>query len=459
MLGRLLCCAIATAFLTGCQGPTKRPPNVLLVSIDSLRADHVGAYGYERETTPTLDRLAANGVLFDNAISSSSWTLPAHAALLTGLPDSAHGAVRPRDRLSLTAFTLAEAFSAADYHTVGFFSGPFLDPSFGFGQGFDLYVDCTSYGIDRSTRRARQPAHQASHLDRTNPTLLWNVLYRLRHESNKPFFYFIHMWDVHYDLIPPEPFRTMFDGHYRGTYDGSNYRHDPAFRKGMDPADHAHVLALYDGEVRYTDETLGQILSAARARGLLDNTLVVVTSDHGDEFLDHGDKGHRNTLYQELIHVPLILWWPDKLASQRLEQSVRLIDVAPTVLELAGLAVAPTMQGQSLLPMIKGKARGDRPALSELTEGRRGTLRSIVLGKEKLVVNLTTKQTQFFDLEKDPAEKRPIVEEASGGRAPRLEKLLAQETARARRHGARSSEAAITSPELQSRLRALGYLE
>lgn len=450
---RLLSVFLAAAALSACvRDEPARRPNVLLFSIDSLRADHVGAYGYPRPTTPVIDRLATEGVLFERAISSTSWTLPAHVSLLTGLPDSAHGVTSTRSKLPATAFTLAEAFDAQDYETVGFFSGPFLDPAFGFGQGFDRYVDCTSYGGLREA--GRKHAHPASHLDRTNPTVLWNVLHELERVGHRPFFFFVHMWDVHYDLIPPPPFDSMFDPDYRGTFDGRNFRHNREFRPGMNPRDFQHVLALYDGEVRYTDETIGRILEFARGRGLLDDTLVIITADHGDEFLDHDGKGHRNTLYQELIRIPLILWWPRRIAPARISNVVRLYDVAPTILELAGLPIPPTMKGVSLASAVTGgHPVPELVAESELTVGNKIRLRSLIAGDTKVIADEIRGTEVFFDLATDPLEKRP----ARAGNEPRA-RALAAHLARFRSQPAAAHRAKLPD-SLESRLRALGYVD
>ena len=449
---RLLLVPIVAASLCACTSKTAdRRPNVLLFSIDSLRADHVGAYGYPRRTTPVIDRLAAEGVVFEQAISSTSWTLPAHVSLLTGLPDFAHGVTRVTSKLPATAFTLAEAFSAQEYETVGFFSGPFLDPAFGFAQGFHRYIDCTSYGgLSRSHRRA---AHAASHEDRTNPAVLWNVMHELDRVRDRPFFFFVHMWDVHYDLIPPPPFDTMFDPDYRGTFDGSRFHRNRDFRPGMNRADFEHVLALYDGEIRYTDETIGRILEFAAARGLLDNTLVVVTSDHGDEFLDHGKKGHRHTLYQEVIHIPLVLWWPHRLRPARISNVVRLYDLAPTVLELAGLPIPPTMQGVSLAGVVAGKASAAQlAAQSELTIGKEVRLRSIVRGRMKVIADERHGTVTFFDLAADPLEHHPL-RDPDQPEARQLLDLLA------RSGPAPPISHSTVPPAVESRLKALGYLD
>ncbi|MBU0617850.1 MAG: sulfatase-like hydrolase/transferase, partial [Planctomycetes bacterium] len=187
-------------------------PNILLISVDALRPDHLGCYGYGRATSPNIDKLAGEGALFENAISSTSWTLPAHAALFTGLADSVHGCTDTDRRLAENRYTLAERLKDAGYATVGFFSGPYLHPVFELGQGFDEYVDCTSYpelternGIDAKAVDSAS-VHERSHRDITNPRVYERASAWLTENKRRPFFMFVHMWDVHFDFIPPPPY-------------------------------------------------------------------------------------------------------------------------------------------------------------------------------------------------------------------------------------------------------------
>ena len=379
-------------------------PNVLFLSIDSLRADHVGSYGYERDTTPVIDALAENGLLFERTYSTTSWTLPAHTAMLTGLPDSAHGVVSVDDRLPDGLVTLAEIFQNAGYKTAGFYSGPFLSREFGFAQGFEQYIDCTSYGLDSDDKKATR-AHQQSHVDITNPNIFWKVSHELTRNDERPFFYFIHFWDVHYDLIPPPPFDRMFFPEYKGSFKGHNFRHNPDFKVGMNRADFRHVIALYDGEIRFTDTTISMILDRMRAMGALENTLVVVTSDHGEEFLEHGNKGHRRTLYEEVTRVPLVFHMPGTLKPKRIKAPVSIVDIAPTILDIVGLANESEAMGRSLLPLAKGDQDATiSPAMSELTAPPRApNVSSLVVGHDKIIRD-KKRGDYYFDLKNDPGE-------------------------------------------------------
>ena len=390
-------------------------PNVVLISIDTLRPDHLGCYGYERDTSPNIDQLAAAGALFENAISSTSWTLPAHCALFTGLADTVHGCVEMDRRLAESRTTLAERLQAAGYATVGVFSGPALHPVFGLAQGFDKYVDCTSYAeLTVKVAGAGQTldggvVESRSNADITSPRVYAEVQRWLKENERRPFFMFIHMWDVHFDFIPPPPYDRRFDPDYTGSVTGEDFFIDPSINARMPRRDLEHIIALYDGEIAWTDEHVGKILGEIDALELRESTIVMLLSDHGEEFFEHGRKGHRQTLYDEVIRIPLIVRWPGHVpAGRRYSDQARMIDVLPTLLDLLELAVPDDVMGQSLVPLLaSGSLSHDTLAVSELfSVGRE--LRAYRRPTRKLIHDLKTKQRQIFDLVADPNEKSPL---------------------------------------------------
>ena len=421
--------AIALALLLpcGCErkggGGAERPieevrPNVVLISVDTLRADHLSCYGYERATSPRIDQLAAEGALFETAISSTSWTLPAHAALFTGLADSVHGCLDDNQRLDGRRVTLAERLRDAGYQTVGFFSGPFLHPVFGLSQGFDEYVDCTSFAEWSSKRTTSgEPlvegggAMRRAAADVTNATVYGRVRDWLRSEHRQPFFMFIHMWDVHADYIPPPPYDRQFDPDYKGPVTGRNVFFDESINAQMPARDIAHLVALYDGEIAWTDYHVGMIMDELDALKLRDSTIVVLLSDHGEEFFEHGGKDHRRTLYDEVIHIPLIIRMPGRVPARgRFSEQARMIDVLPTILELANVTPPKVIMGQSLVPLFKGeKLPDDTLALSELySVGRK--LRSFRRNEYKLIFDERRQRGLVFDLLADPGEKTVLAD-------------------------------------------------
>jgi arylsulfatase A-like enzyme len=453
--------AFAMLLASACTGPTSdtAPLNVLLISIDSLRADHVGVYGYEKATTPTIDRLATEGVLFRNAISTTSWTLPAHAALLTGTYETRHGATIPTAKIDASVATLAEAFRAAGYRTTGFYSGPFLHPYFGFDRGFEEYFDCTSYALEAIADPASGKVHASSHKDITNPRIASSFASAAAGHDGRPFFFFVHMWDVHYELVPPPPYDRMFADADMPENPVRDFRHDRRFRVGTDDATFRSVIALYDGEIRFTDDTIGRMLAVLESNKLLDNTLVVVTSDHGDEFLEHGGKGHKRTLYQEVLHVPLVFWAKRTLSPATSSVSASLVDVAPSIAILAGIDGHDRMDGR---PLFRRDGRVDdtpRTALAELRANpRHPRYAAAIRHPLKLLRDVKAGREELFDLERDPREEYPMG--ASGAAAASLRAALdAHFATRPNDYQPAAPRAEPLPPGMKKRLRELGYLD
>jgi arylsulfatase A-like enzyme len=384
---------------------------VILISLDSCRADHLSSYGYRRPTTPNLDAVAARGALFLNAYSSTSWTLPAHMALFTALPDSVHGVNdNGRPALDPARVTLAQQFKAASYETAAFVSGPYLHASFGFDRGFDRYVNCTSYPEAKPQRGPRPPefdpaVHDRSHLDVTNPRLFQAVEAWLGTPHDRPFFLFVHVWDIHYDYVPPPPFDKRFDPDYHGLITATDYEKSPAIHKGMDPRDLAHIVALYDGEIASTDDYLGRLFKRIDDLGLAGHTLVVVTADHGDEFFEHGNKGHQKSLYDEVLRIPLIMRWPGHVPEGvRVKEQARIIDIAPTIRALCALPPNPEGVGVSLVDHLHGRGK-DLPAYAELEVASAPLrLRSVRLPAFKLIRDLLSDRQMLYDPLADPGE-------------------------------------------------------
>lgn len=393
---------LALLGLAACGRDPVRRPNVLLVSIDTLRADHLSAYGYARPTSPNLDRLARGGVLFERAISPTSWTLPAHLSMLTGLEISAHGIADDRQwnfvdadgrplAPRLHGLFLPELLRDAGYRTAGFHTWKYLDQQFGFGPGFEVYERLGhtfySHPVVAPRFEALRAAGDIAGLERlhaehpelfdvarkSTPEVLERArgwISKVRGESpERPFFCFLHLFDVHDPYLPPPPFDTLFDPDYRGPIDGRNVTSaDSPVRGDMDPRDLQHLVARYDGEIAYVDSQLAGLFDWLAEQGLARDTLVVVTSDHGEEFFEHGHKTHRRQLYRESVHVPWILSWPGRLpAGLRIPQTAGLIDLAPTVLGLAGVAAPPWTSGRDLSEVVLGRAPlAERPYLTEL---------------------------------------------------------------------------------------------
>jgi arylsulfatase A-like enzyme len=457
---------LAAALALGAGACTREAslrPDIVLVSIDSLRPDHLGSYGYARDTSPRIDALAAAGARFATATSSTSWTLPAHAALFTGLHDATHGLSSDGLRLADEHVTLAEVLRDAGWRTAGFFGGPYLHPAFGLAQGFDVYQSCmTRLADDLPEGELRAEAlrgAETAHADVTGPRLLAEAERWLATLDEAPFFLFLHLWDVHYDYIPPPGYAERFDPDYAGPLTGVGMFHDPTVRKGMDPRDLAHLVALYDGEIRWTDEVLGRVLDGLDRRGRLADAIVVVTADHGEEFFEHGGKGHRRTLFEEVVRVPLVVRWPGRVEAGRvIEAPVRLVDVMPTLLALAGAELPVAVQGRDLGPLLRGETLPEAPALLDLRRPRRH-LRGLRSAERKLVSDARGRAL-LFDLARDPGEVRPLRAREAVAEAQReLDGRL--EAAQGFRDGlaSRGAERTPLDREMRERLEALGYLD
>ncbi len=367
----------------GKAGETSGPPNVLLIVIDTLRADHLGAYGYSRNTSPAIDDLAREGLLFENAVSPASWTKPAVASLFTGLSPLQHRVFTGNKRdeeghvtsdvLAAELLTVAEALRAAGYRTGGFVRNAHLRGFMGFDQGFDLY--------DADLGEATEIVETFLGWQGSEPT--------------ERFFAYLHLLDVHWPYTPPGPFGDLFDAP-KADLDFNDKetwkRFERQVRTGELAAAEADVeamKALYDGEIRYTDAVLGQLFATLRARDLYEDTLILITSDHGEEFLDHGGVSHGHTLYEEMLHVPLIIRGGG-LEPARVAARVELIDILPTILGLVGIEAPVDLPGRDLGRVLGDNRAEDSPVFADhRPNGSSGRIRqSVRAGRHKLIRTL-----------------------------------------------------------------------
>jgi len=339
--------ALALSFApAGCE--KKNRPNVILVIIDTLPASHVSSYGYERSTTPNLDRVATDGILFKNAVAPSPWTLPSFASILTGAYPSRHQAGRNLEHLSKPdrilsrmkkgMTTMADLFGDQEYQTIGFFNCPFTHPDFGLGQGFDRY---SYYKGDNLNIR---PANVMINEART-----W-----IEENGDDPFFMVLHFFDPHLAYNPSIPVAAPYISGYRGDLKPPFNPELSDVRLGKTPLtdeDKKFVVGLYDGEVAATDAELGNFLRYLKDKGIYDQSLLIITADHGEEFWEHGGFEHGHTLHREVINVPLVIKYPGNILSgQKVDEYVSLLDIFPTVAELMEWQLPFPVDGRSLYP-------------------------------------------------------------------------------------------------------------
>lgn len=436
--------------------------NVVLISLDTLRADHMTCYGYARRTTPNLDGLAARGVVFENAIAASSWTVPSHMSLFTGLYPSAHGVESVRLALDRKAVTLAEALRARGWKTAAFVSGPSLNGQMGFSRGFETYDDFTvTLSHEANLLGYNDVENMSINQIVTNPIITRLATDWLRKNAGTRFFLFLHYWDVHHDYIPPAPYDRAFDPGYVGSVDGRNIggRQKQWERDGLAPADLAHLAALYDGEIAHTDAHVGAVLRVLEETRLTERTLVIIVSDHGEAFMEHGRLNHGNSLHDELVRVPLILCAPTLVpAGRRLDGYVSHVDVMPTVLGLLQLAPPGPVQGVDLSPALRGTvAATDRLVFSELNYVEH-SLRAVRCRQGTLIVDLHGRDPERW-LRPDAARW------IAAGPGDFDEGLAGRMREAAAKGPARPDAVVLTpekppaNPQLLERLKSLGYVQ
>ena len=394
--------------------------NILLITLDTTRADHLGCYGYEKALTPRLDGLARDGVRFARAYAPAPLTLPAHASIMSGLYPVAHGVRNNGHELAPGIRTLAEILKARGYSTSAFVSSFTVDSRFGIGRGFDVYDD---------TFRAQQPLKSGNAERRAEETFARFSRWLAGIGSNR-FFAWVHYFDPHLPYDPPSPYR-----------EGSPGR-------------------PYDGEIAYMDRYVGAILEGLAARGVLDETLVVVAGDHGEGLGDKGETGHGVFLYEETLRIPLI--FHDRAVFRRarvVESAVRLVDVAPTILDMIGLkAETAGMQGQSLVPWISGKTEKDLDGVIETFYPRENfgwsELVGLVSDRWKLI---RSPRPELFDLRADPEERNNLFG-ASADKAGELAERLEREILRLSSGAGIPKGPPSRKAEDRERLRSLGYV-
>jgi choline-sulfatase len=404
----------AAALLAGsctAQQPLPEPERIVLVSIDTLRADRLGAYGWERAHTPTLDGLAAGGVLFERAVSPVPLTLPSHTTLMTGLEPPRHG-VRHNSiyRVPDDLPTLAEGLRGRGYATAGFVAAAVLERSFGLARGFDHYDDTAGAGTAGGIGYAERPADEVA-----DAVLAW------LDEAPDRFFLWVHFYDPHAGYEPPPGFALA----------------------GPTP---------YDGEIAFADHQLGRILGAVDERFGADGTLVVATSDHGEGLGDHYEISHSYSLYAGTQNIPLLMRGPGVPPGLRLPDVVSLSDLAPTLLELAG---APELEadGRSLVPLLRGGALAERAAYSETLAPRFDFDWSPLLGlRTREWSYVRAPKPELYDLALDPGEAENL--------AAQREDVVADLDAElaARLEGARVAPGARLEGELREQIESLGYV-
>ena len=452
----LLLITASVTSLVACGGKERPVPegtSVLMVIIDTLRADKLGAYGNGRGLTPNLDALAAEGVLFEQASAHAPWTLPSTASIFTSLYPRQHGAGGDSmafTRLARNVPTAAAVFRTAGYDTAAIVNVDFLGRTFGLDRGFD-HFDAVANGNNHDARRAEGT---------TDAALAW-----LEEERDRPFFLLVHYFDPHAAYAPPQPYRRRFaepEDRENGWVFGSREDMERlrAGRLELDPDVMRRAEALYDGEIAYTDAHVGRLIDGIDEMGLGDDLCVVVTSDHGEEWLDHGDFEHGHTLYEELLHVPLVMRLPGMREAKRIPTSVRHVDLLPTLCAITGTIRRETFEGESLLPLVRGVESDHRVVLAHgnfwttpLTSWRDGQSK-LILTPERGEEPARAELYRWLD---DAGEELDLAGEQGDEVEALREKLVRMQKSLLAHVLGDPKRTMNVTPEMQRNLEALGY--
>ena len=392
--------ALCAALLAGCasEAPTP-PPNVVLITLDTTRVDHLSGYGYERQTTPALDAFAEEGALFELAYAPIATTGPSHSTMFTALYPLAHRVIKNGIPLAEEQVTLAETLSSLGYQTAAIVSSFVLTERFGFAQGFDFFDDeFTAEGASVRGNRWENQTFDGGFDRRANETTrrATDWLEQTRN-PNRPFFLFVHYFDPHSPYSPPEGFRGRF---------GSN-----------ESEGNQKIIDLYDEEIAFTDHHVGILLELLEKLKLAGDTIVVVTSDHGEGLGQHDHDEHGINIFDESVRVPLLVRWPGQIpAGRRLAEPVEFVDLVPTLLALIGEPTPePPAQGHSLAAALLGteQLEANRPVFlhrRHYEPGMSGTQHvagqkfGVRLANWKLIIGPAEQTLELYDLEADPGE-------------------------------------------------------
>jgi len=401
--------------------------DLVFVSIDTLRADRVGAYGYERNTTPAIDRLAEESTVFETVVAESPWTLPSHVTMLSGLYPSTHSVTDPSRRTGSELRLLAEALHSAGYRTFGWTAGGYVTDGYGFDQGFEFF-DGRATSLEKTIDAALDVLHADA--------------------GGAPLFLFLHTYAVHCPYHPEPPYDRLFrseDAVYVSTE--GRCGHPDYETMALSPGQYRYLSDRYDGSIREADAEIERLFAYLRESGRMGETVVAVVSDHGEEFGEHGRVGHRESLHRELLLVPFVLHVPGR-APARVSRPTGLVDVTPTLLDAVGLPALREAEGRSLLA-LGGPPSG--PRVSELDW--RAHLRSVYDPPWHWIDGDTT---GLYHAREDPPEQ----EDRAGEHPAVVERLRRALERYAEARTPREAPVMERLPPARRRqLRALGYLE
>ena len=436
----LLCAAAGAAYWFWPKKVAARP-NIILLSIDTLRADRVGAYGYNRPTTPFIDSLAKESVVFRNTVTAAPWTLPSHVTMFTGLYPTSHGVVQAHDKISKDLPLLAEILKRAGYKTAAFTGGGYVSAGYGFSRGFSTFV---------------QNRHLASDgFDFGNTVERAEELLKSRGDDKRPYFIFLHTYDVHCPYAVPEKYQQLFKSS-ADYIDPGHCGEDYYNKLSLTESQGKYLADQYDGSIRAVDDTLSGFVKFLETQPDYDNTILIITSDHGEEFLEHGLVGHQHSLYRALLMVPLIMHVPG-VAPKEVHGSVSLVDLFPTVLDLAGAPIPGAIDGASLKPYLEeGDELAPKRNFQIVSTDRGQSMRSLISDDAHLIVSNDDGSKLLFDVKNDPLEHNNTCA-TDQQRCERLHEALLKAFNATHQNAAKNKES--IGDENIEQLKSLGYMK
>jgi len=405
-------------------------PNIILISLDAVRTDHLSLYGYPLETSPNLDKLSKESLVFENSISSAVWTIISHGAIFTGKYASHFDPEHTNKGLNDEETTLAEILRVKGYNTVGFISAPWIKAKFGLGQGFVTYkdrLDFFEHGLtfDKFSIKGAiftfLPIYKSIiDTDRFRTAEKTNkfVFKWLDENKDDPFFMFVHYSEIHDPYVEKEEFRKKFTNDTRDFKELKRQFVESTNKKRYGNVSKdvvSSLIKLYDAAIYNIDYEVGNLLRKLDELGIKNNTIIIITADHGEEFYEHGYFLHGRTLYQELIHVPLIIYYPKEFKAKRIKEIVSTIDIFPTVLDVLDMEIPDDIDGVSLLPLINNPRNYDREYVKSELFGLPGyeTEQQIAVfhGDWKLIEvkpEVETIPSGLYNLRTDPKEQKNL---------------------------------------------------
>ena len=472
-----------------------KKPNILLIVMDSARAANFSCYGYSRPTTPNLDKFAQDGVLFEQAIAEGCWSLPVHTSLFTGVYPLCHGITTSKDALPDGYPTLARMLKDNGYYTCCFTNNAYVSSHYGLIQGFEkvdeVWRAMQKRGVERPlglrmikqlekrdrlarsliqgiklVRRLKKMFRQKQRLTDSGAKLTNERIQKWMNEEwdrSRPFFMFVNFMEVHEKYDPPHPFDRRFMPSWysprRVAKVSPNKSEVLSGRNKRRKEDLEILQALYDGEMNYLDHRLGELFQFLKSKGIQDETLIVVTADHGEGLGEHDHLGHRKALFEELVHVPLLIRYPRLFpAGSRVPYQVQLADLVPTFLDIAGVSVDKSrMNGfQSLRALPQQEIRPFTVAENTAIKSLDGVVARMIRTRTHKYIWKSSEQHELYDLVNDPGETKNV-----SGEQPEIARHLhAQLEEWQRAHAGQQTEKRESDADevVEERLRALGYM-